>query len=70
VFLGDIVRQNGYTDKQIHRALNIPLRVAQPDKKSESVTFLPYVKPIFNRISTVLSQHNIKSVGPPSQENI
>jgi hypothetical protein len=28
-----------------------------------SVAFLPYVGPIFNRISRALSQHNIKSVG-------
>jgi hypothetical protein len=29
----------------------------------DSVAFLPYARPIFNRISTLLSQHNIKSVG-------
>ncbi|PNF19778.1 hypothetical protein B7P43_G14745 [Cryptotermes secundus] len=69
VFLGDIFRQNGYTNRQSQRALNPPLRVAQPNEKPDSVTFLLYVKSIFNPISRVLSQHNIKSVGP-FQENI
>jgi hypothetical protein len=33
VFLGNIFSQNGYTDWQIHMALNPPLRVAQHNKK-------------------------------------
>jgi hypothetical protein len=68
VFWGGIFRQNGYTNQQIRRVLNAPLRVAQPNKKLESVAFLPYVRPIFNSISTVLSQHNTKSVGPPPRK--
>jgi hypothetical protein len=68
VFLGDIFRQNGYTNQQIRRTLNTPPRVAQPDKRPDSVAFLPYVRPIFNRIGRVLSQHNIKSVGLPPRK--
>jgi hypothetical protein len=66
VFLGDVFRQDGYTNWQICRALNLPPRVAQPDKKPDSVIFLPYVGSIFNRISR--AQHQV--CGPPSQENI
>jgi hypothetical protein len=43
----------------------------QPSSKHdnpESVAFLPYVGTIFNWISTVLSQHNIKSVGLPPKK--
>jgi hypothetical protein len=67
VFLGDIIRQNGYSILQIHRGLNPPLRVTQPDKKPDSVTFLLYVGSTFNPISTMLSQH-IKSLGFPPRK--
>jgi hypothetical protein len=67
VFLGDIFRQNSYTNQQTHRALNPLPTVAQLDKKSESFAFLPYVGSIFNCISRVLSQHNIKFVSLPSR---
>jgi hypothetical protein len=40
-------------------------RVAQPNEKPDSVAFLPYVGSIFNRISRVLSQQNITSMGLP-----
>jgi hypothetical protein len=40
----------------------------QPDDNPDSVTFLPYVGTIFNRISRVMSQHNIKSVGLPPKK--
>jgi hypothetical protein len=46
----------------------LPLRVAQPNRKPDSVAFLPYVRPIFSRISRVLSWHNIKSVGLPPRK--
>jgi hypothetical protein len=48
VFLRDVFRQNGYNDWQIHRALNCHLHLDQPDKKPNSVTFLPFVRSIFN----------------------
>jgi hypothetical protein len=63
VFLGGIFRQNDYTDRQIRGAFNPPPRVAQPDETPDSVAFLPYVGPIFNRINRVLSRHNSKTVG-------
>jgi hypothetical protein len=65
LFTGDILRQIGYTDRQIHRALKPTQRVTQPNEKPDSVAFLPYVRSIFNCISRVLSRHNIKSVGLP-----
>jgi hypothetical protein len=63
VFLGDIFRQNSYTEWQIHRALNPPLGVGHTDGKPDSVAFLSCVRSIFNCISRVLARHNIKSVG-------
>jgi hypothetical protein len=68
VFLRDTFRQNSYMEQQIHRALSPPPRVAQPDKKPDSVAFLPYIRLIFNRTSSVLSRHNIKSVGLPPKK--
>jgi hypothetical protein len=50
---------------QIHRALNHRPHVGQPENEPNSVTFLPFVQPIFNWISRVLVWHNIKSVDFP-----
>jgi hypothetical protein len=60
VLLRNVFRQNGYNERQIHRVPN-----RQSDDNPDSVAFLPYVGTIFNRISRVLSRHNIKSVGLP-----
>jgi hypothetical protein len=68
MFLRDVFRQNGYNDQQIHRVLNRHPNISQPDEKLDSVAFLPYVGTIFNRISRVLSRHNIKSVGLPPKK--
>jgi hypothetical protein len=67
-FLRDTFRQNGYNDRQISRVLNQRPHINQPNDNQDTVTFLPYVGTIFNRISRVLSRHNIKSVGLPSKE--
>jgi hypothetical protein len=63
-FLKDVFKENGYNDRQINRALNRRPHLPQPDKP-HSVAFLPFVGTIFNRISRVLTRHNIKSVGLP-----
>jgi hypothetical protein len=65
VFLNDVFRENGYSDRQIHRALNRRPLLPQPDKKPHSVAFLPFVGTVFNLISRVLVRHSIKSVGLP-----
>jgi hypothetical protein len=65
VFLKDILRVNGYSDRQIHRALKSRPLLPQPENKTHSVAFLPFVGTVFNRISRVLARHNIKSVGLP-----
>jgi hypothetical protein len=64
-FLRTTFRQNGYSDRQIRRALNPPARVSSTPEKPASVAFLPYVSKTFNRISRLPSRHNIKSVGLP-----
>jgi hypothetical protein len=56
---------DGYNDRQIHRVLNRRPNCSQPDYNPNSVTFLPYVGTLFNRISRVLTRHNVKSVGLP-----
>jgi hypothetical protein len=65
LFLKDVFRENGYSARQIHRALNRPPLLPQPENKPHSVAFLPFVGIIFNRISRVLARHNIKFVGLP-----
>jgi hypothetical protein len=65
VFLKDVFRENGYNDRQIHRAFNRRPLLPEPDNKLHSVAFLPFVGTVFNRISRVLARHNIKSVGLP-----
>jgi hypothetical protein len=68
VFLKDVFRQNGYNDRQIHRVLNRRPNISQPEDNPDSVAFLSYVGTIFNRISRVLSRHNLKSVGLPPKK--
>jgi hypothetical protein len=62
-FLRTTFRQNGYSDRQIRRALNPLERVTPSSEKPASVGFLSYVSTTFKRISRLLSKHNIKSVG-------
>jgi hypothetical protein len=63
VFLRDVFKQNGYNNRHIHRALNHCPHVGQLEDKPNSVMFLPFVGPIFNRISRVLGRPDIKSLG-------
>jgi hypothetical protein len=65
MFLKGIFRENGYNDRQIHRALNRRLHLPQLDNEPHSATFLPFVGTVFNRISRVPARHNIKFVGLP-----
>jgi hypothetical protein len=62
VFLRDVFEQNGYNDRQIHRALNRRPHSDELDNGPNSVAFLHFVGTIFNRISRALARHNIKSV--------
>jgi hypothetical protein len=64
-FVKNIFKQNGYNDWQICRALNHHLHLDLEDNKPNSIAFMPFVGTIFNRISRVLAQHNIKSLGLP-----
>jgi hypothetical protein len=65
VFLRDVFKQNGYNDRQIHRALNHRPHLYQSDNEPNSFAFLPFVGTIFNRLSRVLARHNIKTAGLP-----
>jgi hypothetical protein len=61
-FLRTTSRHNGYSNRQIRRALNPPARVEPSPEKPASVAFLSYVGTTFNRIRRLLSKYN-KSVG-------
>jgi hypothetical protein len=47
MFLKDVFKENGYNDRQIHRALNRRPHLPQPDE--------PFVETVFKRISRVLA---------------
>jgi hypothetical protein len=68
VFLRGTFRQNCYNDRQISRVLNQRPHINQPNDNWDTVAFLPYVGTIFNRISRMLSRHDIKSVGLPPKK--
>jgi hypothetical protein len=68
VFLRDVFKQNGYSDRHINRVLNRHPNISKTDDNPDSVAFLPYVGTTFNRISKVLSRNNIKSVGLPPRK--
>jgi hypothetical protein len=55
VFLKDVFRENGYCDRQIHRAPNRCPLLPQPDNKPHLVAFLLFVGTVFNPISRVLA---------------
>jgi hypothetical protein len=67
-FLKDTFKRNGYGDRQIRRALDPPKRVTTTPEKPASVALLPFVNTTFNRISHMLSRHNIKFVGLPPRK--
>jgi hypothetical protein len=52
-------RRNGCSNQQIVR-LSIHQRVAPPPEKPTYVALLPFVSTTLNRISQMLSRHNIK----------
>jgi hypothetical protein len=70
VFLKNVFRENGYSDRQIHRALNRRPLLPQLDNKPHSVAFLPFVGTVFNRISRVLARHTHQTSGLAPHEFI
>jgi hypothetical protein len=66
--LQETFRRNGYGERQILHAVNPPTRAPPPCEDHTSVVFLPFIDITFNRISRVLSKHNIKTVGLPPQK--
>jgi hypothetical protein len=67
VFLRDVFKQDGYNDRQIHRALNHRPHLPHSDNEPISVAFLSFVGTVINRISRVLARH-IKFVGLPHRK--
>jgi hypothetical protein len=67
-FLKYTFKRNGYGDGQIQRTLDPSKKVATTPEKPTSVALLPFVNMTFNRISRMLSRHNITSVGLPPRK--
>ncbi|GFG31913.1 hypothetical protein Cfor_11969 [Coptotermes formosanus] len=61
-------RENGYSLKQIQRALNSAVRTPKSNDKPTSVALLPYVQITYSRISRMLAKRNISSVGLPPRK--
>jgi hypothetical protein len=55
LFLKDVFKENGYNNRQIHRALNHRPHLPQLANEPHSVAFLPFVRTVFNCISRVLA---------------
>jgi hypothetical protein len=65
VFLKDVFKQNGYNDRQIHRAVNSRPHLPQPDNEPNSVAFLPFVGTIQpHKQSAGPTQHQICGLAP------
>jgi hypothetical protein len=66
MFLRDVFRQNGYNERQIHRALNRRPHLDQPGNKPNSVAFLlfvgDYIQPNQQRAGP--TQHQICGLAP------
>jgi hypothetical protein len=46
-FLEDTFRQNGYSDQQIHRGFDSPVRVGPPSNDPDLIALLPFVGSTF-----------------------
>jgi hypothetical protein len=55
-FLRDNFTQNGYSKRQILKALNLPVSVAPPKYTLDSVAFLPHVGSTFNPLALAKNQ--------------
>jgi hypothetical protein len=65
VFQRNVFKQNGCNGQRMYRALNCHPNFGQLDNKSSSVTFLPFVRPIFNQINSVgPTQHQVYGLAP------
>jgi hypothetical protein len=60
--------QNRYSNQQILHTLNPPEKVKTQIEDPTSVACLPFVRYTFISISSVLSHHNIKTVGIPQRK--
>ena len=55
-FLTNIFKDNGYSHRQIQRALNPTYDELKGKEKQTSVALLPYIRITFNRVSRLLSR--------------
>jgi hypothetical protein len=66
-FLETTFKENGYSRKQIQRALTPKVKTSKLKAKPTSVALLPYVQITYGRLSRKLARH-IKSVGLPPRK--
>jgi hypothetical protein len=62
-FLKTTFRENGYSMKQIQRALNPVVRTSKLNNKPTLIALLSHVQMTYSCSSRMLAKHNIKSVG-------
>jgi hypothetical protein len=67
-FLRITFRENGYNSKLIHRAFKPNTKIPKLHDKPVSTALLPYFHTTYNRLSRLLSRHNIKSVALPPKK--
>jgi hypothetical protein len=64
-FLKKPFQENGYNSKLIHKAFNPKIRTPKLQDKPVTVVLLPFIHNTYNRLSRLLTRHNIKSVAVP-----
>jgi hypothetical protein len=61
-------KNNGYSRKQIQRALNPEVKTFKLKDNPTSFALLPYVQTTYGHLSRMLAKLNIKSVGLPPRK--
>ena len=67
-FLTTVLKNNGYNNSQIQRAMKPAARTSEPKDQPTSTAYIPYTNNTYGRLSRMLAKHNIKSVAIPSRK--
>jgi hypothetical protein len=67
-FLNITFKENGYNSKLVHRAPKPNTKLPKLHDKPVSTAMLPYFHTTYNRLSRLLSRHNIKNVALPPKK--
>lgn len=67
--LSNVFKDNGYSNKQIHKALNYKSKHIRQVEKPSAVAVLPYIQSTYGRLNRFLARYDIKSVGLPHKKS-